>query len=221
MLKAGRPDSSISIRRSRAAFSKYFSRVNVRFQSAGARSHNANRGVHAKFWFASNAESTAHQFAERPLPTHWAVSDQCNPRDFARLKRTPASRHNGIGSVPSQPDPFNMSLSWTSSAINENEAEGLIPASDARVSARILMRCGARLSFETEAGSERTIKGRVVNMSSSGVLVEAPRPMAVGSQVRLRANELLVGTAYVRHSTRRSWRFRIGLEFATPVRNRY
>jgi hypothetical protein len=118
-------------------------------------------------------------------------------------------------------NPFNMSLSWTSSATNENEAEGLIPASDARASKRILMRCGARLSFETEAGSERTIKGRVFNMSSSGVLVEAPRPIAVGSQVRLQANELLVGTAYVRHSTRRFWKFRIGLEFATPVRNRY
>ena len=83
------------------------------------------------------------------------------------------------------------------------------------------MRCEARLSVETDAGSERTIKGRVLNMSSCGVLVEALRPMAVGSQVRLQANELLVGTAYVRHSTRRSWRFRIGLEFATPVQSRY
>jgi len=65
------------------------------------------------------------------------------------------------------------------------------------------------------------MKGRVLNMSASGALVEALRPIAVGSQVRIQANELLVGTAYVRHSTRRSWRFRIGLEFATAVRNRY
>jgi hypothetical protein len=109
-----------------------------------------------------------------------------------------------------------MSLSWTGDALNEHEF-----APDDRVSARILMRCEARLSFETDAGSERKIKGRVLNMSSCGVLVEALRPIAVGSQVHLQANELLVGTAYVRHSTRRSWRFRIGLEFATPVRNRY
>ncbi len=107
-----------------------------------------------------------------------------------------------------------MSLSWTSYELNENEA-------DARLSERIPMRCGARLSVETEAGSERTINGRVLNMSASGVLVEALRPIAVGSQVRIQANELLVGTAYVRHSTRRLWRSRIGLEFATPVRNRY
>ena len=83
------------------------------------------------------------------------------------------------------------------------------------------MRCWARLSCETGAGRGRTMKGRVLNMSASGALVEALRPIAVGSQVRIQANELLVGTAYVRHSTRRSWRFRIGLEFATAVRNRY
>ena len=120
-----------------------------------------------------------------------------------------------------QSGPLNMSLSWTGDAQNEHEGAELITASDARVSARILMRCEARLSVETEAGSERTLKGRVLNMSSSGALVESPRPMAVGSLVRIQANELLVGMAYVRHSTRRSWKFRIGLEFATPVQDRY
>jgi PilZ domain-containing protein len=109
-----------------------------------------------------------------------------------------------------------MKLSWTSYALNEHAV-----ACDARASERIPIRCWARLSFETEAGSSRTIKCRVLNMSASGVLLEALRPMAVGSQVHLQANELLVGTAYVRHSARQSWRFRIGLEFATPVRNRY
>jgi PilZ domain-containing protein len=114
-----------------------------------------------------------------------------------------------------------MSLSWMSHELNEHQVAELITASDARVSERIPMRCGAKLSFETETGQGRTMKGRVLNMSTSGVLVEALRPIAIGSQVRLQANELLVGTAYVRHSTRRSWRFSIGLEFATPVRNRY
>jgi hypothetical protein len=100
--------------------------------------------------------------------------------------------------------------------LNEHEV-----AYDGRVSERIPMRCGARVYVETEAGQSRTIKGRVLNMSTSGVLVEALRPIAVGSRVRIQANELLVGTAYVRYSTRRTWRFKIGLEFATPVRNRY
>lgn len=109
-----------------------------------------------------------------------------------------------------------MSLSWTSYELNENEV-----ATDERRSERILMRCGARLCVESEPGQGRTINGQVLNMSASGVLVEALRPIAVGSQVRIQANELLVGTAYVRHATRNCWRFRIGLEFATPVRNRY
>jgi hypothetical protein len=39
---------------------------------------------------------------------------------------------------------------------------------------------GARLSFETKAGRSRAIKGRVLNMSTSGVLVEALRPVAIG-----------------------------------------
>jgi hypothetical protein len=106
-------------------------------------------------------------------------------------------------------------------AQNEHEGAELMTATDARVSQRIPIRCGAKLSVETETDQGRTMKGRVLNMSTSGVLVEALRPIAIGSQVRIRANELLVGTASVRHSTRRSWRFRIGLEFATPVRNRY
>jgi hypothetical protein len=114
-----------------------------------------------------------------------------------------------------------MSLSWTPSTQNEYELSELITASDARVSQRIQMRCGAKLSFETETGQGRTMKSRVLNMSTSGVLVEALIPIAIGSQVRIQANELLVGTAYVRHSIRRSWRFRIGLEFATPVWSRY
>ena len=65
------------------------------------------------------------------------------------------------------------------------------------------------------------IRGRVLNMSASGALVEVPRPIAVGVKVYIHANELLVGTAYVRHCTRRFWRCRVGLEFSTPLPDRY
>lgn len=102
-----------------------------------------------------------------------------------------------------------MSLSWTS-----GDMPDLITRSDARVSQRIPMRCWARLFYEAEAGSGRTVRSHVLNVSASGVLVEVLRPIAVGSLVRIQANELLAGIAYVRHSTRRSWRFRVGLEFA-------
>jgi hypothetical protein len=113
-----------------------------------------------------------------------------------------------------------MSLSWTSLQNEEVTGTNPIGTGEARDSERIPICCPVNVSHGDET-RRKMIQGRVLNMSSSGVLVEAPRPMAVGSQVRVRANELLVGTAYVRHSTRRSWRFRIGLEFATPVRNRY
>ena len=115
-----------------------------------------------------------------------------------------------------------MSLSWTSLQNEEATATNPIGTGEARDSERIHICCPVNVSHGDESDPGRKmIRGRVLNMSSSGVLVEAPRPMAVGSQVRIRANELLVGIAYVRHSTRRSWRFRIGLEFATPVLNRY
>lgn len=146
----------------------------------------------------------------------WLPDNECS--GICPIEAGPAPSDNGVASNSSsrQSGPPSMSLSWTSYVLNEPAA-----ACDARLSERIPVRCGAQLSFETEAGRSRTIKGRVLNMSTSGVLLETLRPISIGSHVRIRANELLVGAAYVRHSNRRSWRFRIGLEFTMPVRNRY
>ena len=58
------------------------------------------------------------------------------------------------------------------------------------------------------------ITGRVVNQSATGVLMEALRRPPVDTPVRLYANELPVGTAFVRRSTWSSCRFRIGLELS-------
>jgi hypothetical protein len=110
-----------------------------------------------------------------------------------------------------------MSLSWTADEQHGNDIAELITRPDARVSQRIPMRCWARLACENEAGSRRTILGHVLNVSASGVLVEALRPLAIGSLVRIQADARLAGPAYVRHSTRRSWRFKIGLEFAAAA----
>ena len=113
-----------------------------------------------------------------------------------------------------------MSLSWTIDAQPENDSTELITGSDPRVSLRIPMRFWARLFCEAGAGKTRAILGHVLNVSTSGMLVEVLRPLAVGSLVRIQANKSLAGRAYVRHSIRRSWRFRVGLEFAAAVRNR-
>jgi hypothetical protein len=115
-----------------------------------------------------------------------------------------------------------MSLSWTSPQNEAVAGAELIATGEARVSERITICCPVILSHGNESDhSRRMIRGRVLNMSASGALVEVLRPIAVGSQVRIQANELLTGTAFVRHSRRRSWRYRIGLEFAEPLRNRY
>ncbi len=112
-----------------------------------------------------------------------------------------------------------MSLAWTTTAQDAHEGAELITRSDARVSERLPMRFWAKLSGEMGAGNCGTAWGHVLNMSASGVLLEALTPIAIGSQVRIQADELLAGTAYVRHSTRCSWKFRIGLEFAAVLHN--
>jgi hypothetical protein len=115
-----------------------------------------------------------------------------------------------------------MSLAWTSPQNEDVAAMKPIGTDEARGSERIPICCPVSLSNGNKSDrSRRLIRGRVLNMSASGALIEALGPIAVGSQVRIHANELLTGTAFVRHSTRRLRRFRIGLEFATAVPNRY
>ena len=58
------------------------------------------------------------------------------------------------------------------------------------------------------------ITGRVVNISATGVLMEALRRPPVDTQVRIYAHDLPVGTALVRRSTWSSWRFKIALELS-------
>jgi hypothetical protein len=117
---------------------------------------------------------------------------------------------------------ISMSLCWTGPQNEDVATAELTATGEARISERIPICCPVSLSHENEnSHSRRMIRGRVLNMSASGVLVEVLRPIAVGSQVRIRGNELLTGTAFVRHATGRLWRYRIGLEFAQPVQNRY
>ena len=56
-----------------------------------------------------------------------------------------------------------------------------------------------RLGGDESDHCRRVIRGHVLNMSASGVLVEVRGPIAVGLQVRIHANELLTGTVFVRH----------------------
>ena len=102
-----------------------------------------------------------------------------------------------------------MSLAWTGPQNEDVATAERMATGEGRISERIPIRCPVSLSHENEnSHSRRMIRGSVLNMSASGALVEVLRPIAVGSQVRIQANELLTGVAFVRHSTGRLWRFR-------------
>ncbi|HUJ21153.1 MAG TPA: PilZ domain-containing protein [Bryobacteraceae bacterium] len=68
--------------------------------------------------------------------------------------------------------------------------------------------------FPDAKGAERCIPARSLNMSKSGALVEADEPIAVGTTVYVRVNNLgLMGTGSVRHCRTKGARFRMGLHF--------
>ena len=87
---------------------------------------------------------------------------------------------------------------------------------------RVPVRCWLRLSYQADSGDDRVVRGRALDVSSSGALIQALRPIRVGSRVRIvRGDGLLVGIMYVRHCSRRGWGFKIGLEFAIPFAERF
>src|SRR5712692_10540839 len=107
-------------------------------------------------------------------------------------------------------------LTWTADA--ETKAA---PEYDRRGYDRIPICWSVHVSDQTCAGAQRVLRGRALDMSSSGTLIETRQRLEVGSYVRLRGNELLMGAAQVRHRSRRGFKFRIGLEFVTAIEDRF
>jgi len=110
----------------------------------------------------------------------------------------------------------NMSLMWV------NRADRRPIEANRRRWDRIPVRCWLRLSYQADSGGDRVVRGRALDVSSSGALIQALRPIRVGSRVRIvRGDGLLVGIMYVRHCSRCGWGFKIGLEFAIPFAERF
>ena len=107
-----------------------------------------------------------------------------------------------------------MSVSSAGYAEVHHGLQKQAPTVEARRSRRFPTRRWATIAYGAGDGRRKMITGRVVNMSATGVLMEALRRPPVDTQVSIYANELPVGTAFVRRSTWSSWRFRIALEFA-------
>jgi hypothetical protein len=110
-------------------------------------------------------------------------------------------------------------LMWAGTS-RKTEAEIDID-SDRRGDKRISLRCPISLSQTSDGGRVRSICAHALDISSSGALIHASRPMSIDADVRIRGNELLVGAAQVRHCSRQGFGFRIGLEFATDLTKRF
>lgn len=72
-------------------------------------------------------------------------------------------------------------------------------------------------------GEAETHRARTLDVSGSGLQVKSRKPLAAGSYVYVRSEQVnfLVGGAYVRHCARRGWAYRVGLEFRRPLPNRF
>ena len=87
---------------------------------------------------------------------------------------------------------------------------------------RIPTRCWLRVSYQPPSGDDRVVRGRALDVNSSGAMIRALQPIPIGSRVRIvGGNGFLVGAMYVRHCSRRGWGFIIGLEFAMPFGKRF
>jgi hypothetical protein len=72
-----------------------------------------------------------------------------------------------------------------------------------------------RLSWEDSRGETRFAHAKCIDVSESGMRIEAPVPVPSGTRILLNAERIkLSGAATVKHATRYSGKYIIGLELA-------
>ncbi len=70
-----------------------------------------------------------------------------------------------------------------------------------------------RISWQGQESTPRYVRGRCLDVSESGMRVEAPEPIPVRTLVLLSAERIkLSGSATVRHVTRQGAKYVLGLE---------
>ena len=92
---------------------------------------------------------------------------------------------------------------------------------DRRLCERISLCCPVGISPTSETGGTAVFSGQVLDMSSSGALIKARQRLSINLEVRIRGNELLTGLARVRHCSPQGFGYRMGLEFATALPERF
>jgi len=103
---------------------------------------------------------------------------------------------------------------------------GLPPAAhvvNGRLCARLRIRCWVVLYWHDKQGHKRRAVARTVDVSGNGVMLESAVPVRAGEFVQLRSKKLMLiaGNGHVRHCRRDGWKFRIGLQFATALKDRF
>ncbi|HYM12107.1 MAG TPA: PilZ domain-containing protein [Bryobacterales bacterium] len=83
---------------------------------------------------------------------------------------------------------------------------------DRRLHERITINSHVTLCWEDNRGGRRQIKAQAVNVSPSGILLEAEEHVATGTVVIVQASNFAVlGKACVRHCEPKGLRYKIGL----------
>jgi len=76
-----------------------------------------------------------------------------------------------------------------------------------------------RLSWEDSGGHLCMVRGKAINRSMSGLMIETTDPIEARTFVQVQVERYgLVGMACVRHCARKGLRYLVGLEFARDVR---
>jgi hypothetical protein len=90
--------------------------------------------------------------------------------------------------------------------------------SDARRHPRILFGDAVLICWEDEHGETMYARARCVNISASGICLELFEPVPTRTYVTLRVERgNICGMASVRYCKRVNSKFKVGLEFSTPI----
>ena len=74
------------------------------------------------------------------------------------------------------------------------------------------------IAWEDPQGCIQYAQAQCLEVSEGGLRISAPQPIPVRSRISLRGDEIdLFGTAIVRHSTRKGFKYILGLELAQPM----
>ena len=96
------------------------------------------------------------------------------------------------------------------------------PREDNRSDPRIPTGCRVTMSWVDQRGKRRSARGRVVDINGGGALVKTGASIVPGSHVYFRAVDLgLMGSALVRHSDPGVFSYKLGLQFAGPLTQKY